>query len=124
MGDRKFLIVPKHSILSVSPTIGAAVSTPVSKPVASPVADKAPVTIIGDQNASTVDMPVAAALVSASLGPCNDPSFTDPSPNQDPDLSTTTESVNMPEANSTASDAMSSGEIREELTQPAQTDTE
>lgn len=71
MGDRKYLIVPKHSILSVSPTIGAALSTPSSRPLASPTADKAPSSALidKDKTATTVDTPMLAAPATASLGP-------------------------------------------------------
>lgn len=84
MGDRKFLIIPKHNILSVSPTIGAAVNTPSSRPINSPTADKAPIpTNPDDQNETAADSTVDAVQVSAYLDPenpvpasstCSDPS--------------------------------------------------
>lgn len=76
MGERKFLIVPKHTILSVSPTIGAAVNTPSAKPVSSPTADKAPLTVSEDKNIISADAPGAVSPSSASLGavvPSDDP---------------------------------------------------
>lgn len=45
MGDRKFLVLPKGNVLSVSPTAGATVNTPalLQPPLLLPSADQAPV---------------------------------------------------------------------------------
>lgn len=74
MGDRKYLIVPKHSILSVSPTIGAALSTPASRRLTSPTADKAPNVVSDkDKNEASVDLSMLDIPASASLGPAIPP---------------------------------------------------
>lgn len=111
MGDRKYLVIPKHSVLSVSPTIGAAVNTPSSRPLTSPTADKAPIT---DKNVASVDLPAAAVPTSACLGPSN-PSST---PLNQP---STSEQLDKSEANSnTSAHSEKSGENPEDLLQPAQ----
>lgn len=72
MGDRKFLIIPKHSILSVSPTIGAAVNTPsATRQLTSPTADTAPIPENPEKNGDSLPSTVEPIQVSASLGPEN-----------------------------------------------------
>lgn len=68
MGERKFLVVPKGNVLSISPTIGAAVNTPPSsKGITSPTADKAPVFDAKEKtNSNNSVIPTTA-----SLGPVN-----------------------------------------------------
>lgn len=125
IGDRKFLIVPKHSVLSVSPTIGAAVNTPAARPITSPTADRVPLTIAADKNIASVDLPTPAVPTSACLGPTIIPDLPDPSSAPNPIESSMSEKLDMSEANSnTASDSVKSDEKMEELTQPTQTSKE
>lgn len=65
VGDRKYLVVPKHSIVSVSPTIGAALNTPTVRANLSPTADQPPTNLLPDDNKSSEQPPPT----SASLGP-------------------------------------------------------
>lgn len=65
MGERKYLVVPKHSIVSVSPTIGAALNTPSIRTNVSPTADKPPTNLISDDD-KILNHP---SPTSASLGP-------------------------------------------------------
>lgn len=71
MGDRKFLVLPKGNVLSVSPTAGAALSTPTvfQQPV-HPTADQAPVLVPPGSNNVIIPTPGTEIPPSgASLGP-------------------------------------------------------
>lgn len=127
MGDRKYLIVPKHSILCVSPTIGAALSTPSSRPLSSPTADKAPNILLTDKDktATNIDIPMLGVPATASMGipvppeiPANSSSAIDKETSLPIPTTTITKSVPSEKSEQAATgtpDSSTSGETRNNI---------
>lgn len=81
LGNRKFIIIPKHNIVSVSPTIAAA-AAPSNKPVNSNVSETT--TVLGftftNKVAAEGTTNITSTLDSASLGPSDIPKIKTESP--------------------------------------------